>query len=88
MEVKIHRITSAQFARFLMREVRRRRTSGIHVIPQRVIADRAGYGKDYVCEFETGRRPVTLRQALDCLEATAAVAAMAVVFVAVWVVTP
>lgn len=74
MTTTIHRVTTKQFVRALMRECRRRRKmdfklGGLLRLTQHDLADVSGYNYRYVHEWERGRRQPSLTQALDCLQA-------------------
>lgn len=68
----IRTVTTAQFTAIIMATVRHRRRyrSDRYILSQPGLAERAGWNEVLINGWETGRLVPTLRQALDCLEAT------------------
>ena len=64
--------TTAQFARLIMNTVRHRRKvrRERYEMTQKQLAELAGWNATSLCYWEIGLRQPTLRQALDCLEAS------------------
>ncbi len=73
--MRVTHVTTAQFARMLIAEMKRRRTlftPADKAAPGSALtlAERAGYYVYAVRQWENGHRQPSLREALDCLEAS------------------
>lgn len=75
MATEIHRVTTKQFCKAIMRRVRYlrkvARRQGGNSVAQHEFAAKSGYAIDQIIRWERGHSTPKLRAALDCLQTAA-----------------